>query len=64
MEVEILDTQVLYQNGSFMRIRRWLKGVHPTRGQITKGYTGWETVEEIDVIKPMHVFRVVDKEAQ
>jgi len=58
MEIKILDTRILHRNGSFTRVRRWLQGVHPSRGTIIKGWTGWETVEEVDVLKPMRTFRV------
>ena len=61
MEPEVLDTQILYRSGAILKIRRWYKGIHPTFGKITKGWSGWETVAEVDLIKPLHIFTVVDK---
>lgn len=60
--MEILDTHVLFQRGPFMRVRRWLRGIHLDLGYMIRGYTGWETVQEIDIIKPTYKFRVIDKE--
>jgi hypothetical protein len=57
--IEILDEHVVHQSGSFCRVRRWLRGVHPHHGVITWGYTGWETLVEKDVIRPMHTFTVL-----
>lgn len=59
-DIEILDEHVLYQNGCFKRVRRWLRGKHPTLGVLHQGYTGWETIQEVDVISAMQVFTVVD----
>lgn len=47
-EQDILDVQVIYQRGAFQRIKRWWRGIHPERGIIIRGWTGWETVEETD----------------
>jgi hypothetical protein len=55
---ELLDVQVVYQNGRLQRVRRWWRGIHPETGTITQGWTGWETLEEKDCIRPMHVFVV------
>jgi hypothetical protein len=56
--VELLGEEVLYRKGSYHRMRRWYRGVHPELGVIVRGYTGWETLHEIDVIKPMGTFHV------
>lgn len=58
--VEILDEQVVSQNGPFVRIKRWLRGIHPELGVITWGLTGWETLVEKDVIRPTHTFTVIE----
>lgn len=58
-KVEILGEEILSQNGSFRRVRRWVRGIHPELGVIVQGYTGWETMIEADVIKPMGVFHVI-----
>ncbi len=60
-DIEILDEHVLYQSGCFKRVKRWLRGKHPTLGILHQGYTGWETIQEIDVISAMQTFTVVDQ---
>lgn len=55
----ILDEHILYQSGSFYRVRRWLKGIHPDLGTIIWGLSGFETVQEIDVVKLMFQVTVV-----
>lgn len=59
-EIEILDEQIVSEKGSFVRIKRWLLGKHPALGQIMWGYTGWETYQEIDRIRPMKTFMVIE----
>jgi putative AlgH/UPF0301 family transcriptional regulator len=59
-DIEVLDEQVLHQQGSFKRVKRWLRGKHPQLGILHLGYTGWETIQEVDVISPMVVFEVID----
>jgi hypothetical protein len=54
--IEILDEKILYQNGAYKRIKKWLRGIHPELGQVTWGWTGWETVIEKDVIKALHTY--------
>ncbi len=58
--VEILDEITLSRSGCYRRIRRYLRGVHPDRGPIVMGLTGWETVEDVDVIIPLLVVNVSD----
>lgn len=64
MDLVILDTQVIYQSGAYKRIRQWVKGIHPELGIISKGWTGWETIIERDVIKPIHTFYVKENDVQ
>jgi len=59
-DIEILDEHILYQNGCFKRVKRWLRGKHPQLGILHQGYTGWETIQEVDVIMAMKTFTVVD----
>ena len=59
MDIEVLSERVIFQKGSYKRVERWLRGIHPERGKIIRGLTGWETVEEADVICN-HKFRVID----
>lgn len=56
--IEILDEQVVSRNGPFVRIKRWLRGAHPELGTLMWGLTGWETLVEKDVIRPIHTFIV------
>ncbi len=62
--MDILDTQILFQQGSFMKIRRWWAGKHPNLGIIIWGLTGVETVQEISIIKPQFSYMVSDNEFQ
>lgn len=55
--MRILDEQVLYSNGKYKRVRRWLEGKHPHLGKLHHGWTGWETIQEVDVIE-FHTFDV------
>lgn len=59
MTPEILNTEIIHQSGSFMRVRRWLKGAHPERGKLVRGWTGMETIEEVDFIKPIGFYTVM-----
>lgn len=64
-QAEILSEQVIYQKVCFRRVRRWLRGAHPKRGYIiTNGYTGIETVEELDQIMAMKTFYVREKDVK
>jgi hypothetical protein len=54
----LLDEQIIEMSGACQRVRRWWKGSHPEKGVITRGLTGWETVEEKDRIIPLHLFNV------
>jgi hypothetical protein len=57
-ERDLLDEQVIHQNGSWLRVRRWWRGIHAEKGTITRGWTGWETVEEKDRLLASHTFFV------
>ena len=50
---EVLDEQVIFECGHFQRVRRWWRGIHPDKGVVIRGWSGWETVEEKDRILPM-----------
>lgn len=52
MMPEVIDEEILYQNGSFSRRRRWLRGHHPHLGVLIWGLTGPETFQEICTVKP------------
>ena len=57
MGKEILNEQVLYEQGCFRKVRRWIKGWHP-EGKLTMGYQGKETIQTIDQIEPQGTFEV------
>jgi len=57
-ERELLDEQVICQSGSWQRVRRWWKGIHPEVGTIVQGWSGWETVEERDRVRAVSTFVV------
>jgi hypothetical protein len=58
MAPEILDTHIIYQQNSFAIVRRWLRGAHPNLGVITWGWTGFETIQEKCIIRPIQSFIV------
>jgi hypothetical protein len=55
---ELLSEKAIAQRGRFQRVRRWWRGIHPDKGVITKGWSGWETVEERDRPWPLHTYWV------
>ena len=57
---EILGEEVLHKQGSFSRVRRYLRGWHPKLGVLSEGLQGRETIVEEDIIKPIGVFRVLE----
>lgn len=56
----ILGEEVLWQQGGYKRVRRWLEGFHPERGSLLpNGLSGGpETVQEVDLITPMQTYHV------
>lgn len=58
--MEVLDEQIVYQNGPFLRVKRWLRGSYPELGIIHCGLTGIETIVEKDVIRPIHTFSIYE----
>lgn len=59
---EILGEQIVFQQGSFKRVRRWYKGKHPEIGILQPPWAGlsgeWETITEEGVITPLFTMRV------
>jgi len=53
---EILAEQEIYRQGSFKRVRQWLKGWHD--GIRIWGWRGKETLVEKDIIKPIKEMKV------
>jgi hypothetical protein len=60
IDAELLDEKVMFQRGRLQRVRRWWRGIHPDKGTITRGWTGWETVEEKDRIMPAGSFTAAE----
>lgn len=60
-DIEILDEHIIYQQGCFCKVKRWLRGVHPHLGLIVHGLTGLETLQETSVIKITQTFLVVNE---
>ncbi len=58
--MKVLDTQILWQQGSCISIRRYLSGWHPEMGVLHWGWSGKETIQEKIIIKPLHVFLIED----
>lgn len=62
-ELIILDEIVLKQHGSYRQVRRYVKGKHPKLGPLIIGWSGgWETVWDVDVIRPMAVVTVLPEQ--
>ena len=62
--IEVLDEKVTYKSGCFERGQRWLRGIHPKLGVISRGLTGWETVQDFERFRPIHTFTVVGPNLQ
>lgn len=63
-DIEVLHEEILYESGPYRRTRRYLKGKHPELGVLHQGWTGWETIQEIDVFQPKHIYYVVDPKTE
>lgn len=55
---EILHQEVLYHSGSYKRIGYYLRGWHPKLGTLRMGWSGPETLVEIDAIHPIATYEV------
>ena len=60
-KLEMVHEEIIYSNGSFLHVRRWVKGKHPHLGKILYGFTGWETEITKSVVKPKHLFVVKEE---
>ena len=60
-EPELLSEEILCQQGSFSRVRRYFRGWHSQPGGvlISDGWQGKETEVERAVIRPIRTFMVV-----
>lgn len=54
---EILGEQIIAEQGSFKKVKRWYRGAHPQLGLLIPPWLGlsgdWETVVVVDVIKSL-----------
>lgn len=57
----ILGEIVITETKGFKRVVRYLQGIHPGKGTIMFGLTGWETKQEVVVFK-IKKFTVIDLE--
>lgn len=62
MNETFIHEEVISKSGSYRRVKRWYKGIYPDKGTILRGFTGWETLVEIDVIIPHFTIFVAEKE--
>lgn len=56
---EILGEQVIEQQGSYIRVRRFLKGWDDKDGVYQWGWTGKETITEGTVIRPVGEVEII-----
>jgi hypothetical protein len=60
-EYQIISEQIIDQQGSFKRVRRWYEGHHSELGVLTSGWQGEpQTIQEVDVISPVVRFTVYE----
>ncbi len=59
---EILGEQLLYKQGSYRRVRRWVRGKYPELGLLIPPHCGlsgnWETIVDVDLVSPMLTVKV------
>lgn len=62
MSKEIISEQILQEQGSFKRVRRWLSGHHPQEGVLTFGWQGEpQTVQDVEIITPVKTITVYER---
>lgn len=61
-EPELLSEQILSQQGSYQRVKRYFRGWHPELGKLHYGWQGKETIVEKGVIKAARQVSVVSRE--
>ena len=58
--MKILHQEVIYSQGCFLRVKRWIKGwVKIPNGKYIIGLTGRETEVVVEIIRPKHTFFVL-----
>ncbi len=62
--LEILSEELLYKQGSFRKVKRWLRGKHPSLGILIPPHVGlsgdWETMVELSLVSPTIIVNVDD----
>lgn len=53
--MRILGEEVVLQRGTFRRVRQYVAGWHPELGTLHFGWSGRETIVEVDRIMPVQV---------
>ena len=62
-ELVVLGEKILYENGPFKVIRRYIKGKHPHLGPLHIGWSkDWETVMDVTVIKARFIVEAKEPE--
>jgi len=56
--IDILGEVTLSEQGNYRYVRRWIRGWHPSLGQLIWGITGKETVVEVGVLRPTVIYEV------
>lgn len=59
---QVLSEEELYRQGSYARVKQYVRGWHPEEGILHWGFTGKETIIERDVISPVMTFNVSSNE--
>jgi len=59
-EPTLLNERVIYEQGSYSRVEQYLQGHHPKLGILTHGWSGEETIRQIDRIKPVVTITVYE----
>ena len=44
---ELVGEEVVYQSGSYRKVRRYWRGIHPALGVIVRGWSGWDSSEDV-----------------
>lgn len=60
-EYRVISEEILQQQGSFKRVRRWLEGHHQEEGILTSGWQGEpQTIKDVDIITPVATVTVYE----
>lgn len=63
-EYQIVSEQIIDQQGSFKRVRRWYEGHHSELGVLTSGWQGEpQTIREVDIISPVVTVKIYERDS-